>query len=300
MPPIGFVLQTHTDPRAIDRLIHRLNHLYDCPPIAWHHDHDKLDLRDHVDSLITNSSNVLRVSPHVVTARGNFSIVDATLAGLRALLGQTNPPEWIALLSGACWPIMSGDRVVSDLRSSDCDGFMTFEKIEFGHTPRPWHEECIRRYVKKSLGWPIKPWMSLRARRVIRRERLATWPPDGLPHLPFSRDFACYAGSQWWTISRRAAERVLQFIESAHPLLAHYRTVRFPDESFFQCVLVNDASLSIRNDHKRYIRWIQGAASPCTLDESDLEPILTGGAHFARKIGPESESLIAHLDSIVV
>ncbi len=299
MPPIGFVLQTHTDERAIHRLIHRLNHLYHRPPIAWHHDHDKLDLRSHVDPFVATTTNVLPVSPHVVTARGNFSIVDATLAGLRTLLTQISPPDFITLISGACWPIMSGDRVVENLRSSSCDGFMTFEKIEYGHSPRPWHDECIRRYVKKSLGWPIKPWLSLRARRIIRREKLATWPPDELPHLPFSREFSCYAGSQWWTISRRAAERVLAFCQSDHPLLAHYRTVRFPDESFFQCVLVNDTSLSIHNDYKRYIRWVDGAASPCTLDDSDLDPILSSSAHFARKIGPASESLITRLDAII-
>ena len=38
MPPIGFVVLTHSNPPQITRLIRCLNALYSSPPIVLHHD----------------------------------------------------------------------------------------------------------------------------------------------------------------------------------------------------------------------------------------------------------------------
>ena len=99
MAPIGFVILTHSPPPQVVRLIHRLNEVYQDPPIVLHHDFSQCP------GEFSLPSNVKIVDPYIVTGWAQFSIVRATLAGIETLYSGSEKPNWFATLSGACYPI---------------------------------------------------------------------------------------------------------------------------------------------------------------------------------------------------
>ena len=121
---IGFVLLTHSEPDQVLALTQVLSELYDGPPIVCHHDFTQCPLDK---SLF--SSNVRFVEPHFPTFWGCFSIVPATIAGLRLLMRGPNPPDWIYLLSGSDYPTLSPDKVLSMLGETQFDAFIDHREI---------------------------------------------------------------------------------------------------------------------------------------------------------------------------
>ena len=85
---IGFVLLTHANTPQVRRLIGTLDRMFDAPPIVCHHDFSKSDLPAR-----GFGANFSFVRPHEVTGWGRFSIVEATLRGIEALLGRRESPE---------------------------------------------------------------------------------------------------------------------------------------------------------------------------------------------------------------
>ena len=79
-PKIGFVLLTHTGSGQADRLVMRLNAMFNLPPIVWHHDFSKSE-RDtgHLPQ------NVVFVRPHLRTEWAQFSVVEGAIRALRQM-----------------------------------------------------------------------------------------------------------------------------------------------------------------------------------------------------------------------
>jgi hypothetical protein len=284
---LGFVLLTHTKPRQALRLVRRLLTLFGDPAVVCHHDFSKcaFDPQDF-------PACVRFVRPHHVTTWGNFSLVEAVVSALRLLYGEAEPPEWFTLLSGADYPTAPASTVMRDLMESRADAFMHHELIDADHVQREWHATCLQRYRRKRLQ------VTCPTRRGMLAQRTVTIPPRLSRYLlPFTRDFRCFAGSQWFTANHRCAERILRSHAGANRrLLAHYRVVPIPDESYFQCILCNDPSLRVCNDNKRYTEWSPGAAHPRTLGSEDRPKIMGSGCHFARKFDPDHDSAV--LDSL--
>jgi hypothetical protein len=283
MTRLGFVLLTHTKPRQSLRLVGRLRVLFGDPVIVCHHDFSKCDL-DAQDF----PPCVRFVRPHHVTTWGNFSLVEAVIGALRLMYGLPEPPEWFTLLSGADYPAAKATVVLRDLDQGGVDAFVHHEVIDPRHARREWHGTCQQRYLRKRLTMPCP------TRRGILARRTVTFSPRLSRYfLPFTPDFQCFAGSQWFTANHRCAERILRWHgDGLRGLRAHYQAAPIPDESYFQCMLCNDPTLRIRNDNKRYTEWVPGAAHPRTLGAQDLPKIIASGCHFARKFDPDHDSSV--------
>jgi hypothetical protein len=282
---LGFLLLTHTKPHQIARLVQRLATLFNDPPIVLHHDFSKCALDG--QSL---PPCVRVVQPHHVTTWGNISLVEAAVSALRLLYTGPEPPEWFTLLSGADYPAAPASVVLRDLQDSPVDAFMHHELIDPDHVQREWHTTCLHRYRRKRF------WMRYPTRRTVTVPlRISRY------FLPFTRAFQCFAGSQWFTANQRCAERILRsHAGGERKLLAHYKAVPIPDESYFQCILCNDPSLRIENDNKRYTDWSEGAAHPRTLGSQDLPRLIDSRCHFARKFDPDYDSdVLDSLDALV-
>jgi hypothetical protein len=115
------------------------------------------------------------------------------------------------------------------------------------------------------------------------------------PFHPFTDDYFCYAGDQWFAANSTSAKALLA--PEKHRLLKYF-TGRFPpDEAVCPTILGNAHDLRISSESKHYIRWEKGH-HPKLLLESDLPDMLSSGAHFARKFAPDSpllDRIDAHL-----
>jgi hypothetical protein len=262
-PTIGFVLLTHHKPRMIQRLINKLDAMFDHPPISCHHDFSKSDLT--VEAL---PANVSVVSPHVEISWGAFAEVEGTARAIRLLYENSPGPDWFVLLSGTDYPIKPARRIIEDLGSSVFDAYIHCELIQAGAFRRPWQGLCYHRYCAKDPNF-------------------------------FSSEFRCYAGHQWFCANRRAAEYILEFYTTKPALAEHYRDVAHASESYFQCVLANAPHLKLNNETWRYIDWSAGGPHPKTLGILDLPKLLASHAHFARKFDADTDaSILDELDAL--
>jgi hypothetical protein len=286
---LGLVLLTHEKPAQTVRLVNTLDRMFDFPPIALHHDFSQTDLP--TDAF---RYNVAIVRPHLRTSWGTFSVVEATMRALELMYRSPAPPDWFVLLSGADFPIKPADRIVSDLGASNFDAHIHHERISYKNYERAWQERCFDRYCTLRLPYPShSKGLGLKTQHIVLRHPLLT-----SYILPFSSELRCFAGGQWFSANRKAAEYILDFHARKPALARHYRrAVRFPEESYFQTILCNAPGLKISNDPRRYLDWSAGGRHPKTLGIEDLPKILESPAHFARKIDGETNvALVAELE----
>ena len=300
---IGFVLLTHSDPDQVLSLTQVLSELYDGPPIVCHNDFTQCSLDK---SLF--SSNVRFVEPHFPTFWGCFSIVPATIAGLRLLMRGPNPPDWIYLLSGSDYPTLSPDKVLSMLSEAQCDAFIDHREIFY-------HSDTTSelKETRSRTGFARSSYPSLAYRRYVAiavprpsKAKPFSMPPVGRSYLhhpawrsvfpgPFDEGFRCFAGEHWFTANGKAAEILLNETAQSRRLFDHLRQRECPEECYYHSVLAN-APLKLSTNNLRFINWpASDAWHPRTLTVEDMAAIERSEAHFSRKVAYGSE-LIAELN----
>jgi hypothetical protein len=298
MLSIGFLLLTHANESQVLRLTGALNQLFDEPPIVCHHDFSRTPLNTK-----RFSSNVRFVHPYLKTSWGTISLVHAMLRALRTLY-EKDAPDWFYFLSGSDYPIRGRDAIISELLSSPHDAYIRLKKIDHRKIPNRVADDtgglesasytrlAYQRYIGRSF--PIPSWRHPHRGPAAMHLHLLN-PKLLKPFHPFTDDYFCYAGDQWFAANSRSAKALLA--PEKHRLLKYF-TGRFPpDEAVCPTILGNAHDLRISSESKHYIRWEKGH-HPKLLLESDLPDMLSSGAHFARKFAPDSpllDRIDAHL-----
>jgi len=285
---IGFVLLTHDKPQQALRLVGTLNAMFGAPSIVWHHDFSRCEFP--LDAIPKNAS---LVQPHLQTAWGRFSLVEAMLKALELLFRPNDAPDWFVLLSGACYPIKPTDKILNDLLQSPYDAHIAHEPIRYNDYARPWQRTCYERYCGAQLRVTA---LSRRSGAATRDIRVWDLKLAG-PFLPFSETLSCFAGEQWFCANRAAAEYLLEFHQAGPALADHFRRldphVIVPDESYYQTILCNAPHLRISNNHRRYIDWeTHGGRRVKILLMEDLPKLRDSTAHFARKFDANHDAAV--------
>lgn len=303
---LGFVILSHNNPDQLLRLVQSLNEVYDRPAIACHHDFSQ----SHLDKDMF-PDNVHFVEKSITTGWGKWSLVEAALKGLRLLYDKADP-EWISLLSSADYPVAPAQDVFDDLNATKVDAFLDFRPLEGPGDPslavtcNPCHAHhgsagnialAKHRYIAAIVRIPIVrfkgPQFSTSKHSRIRLGRHTLALPFRSPLSPFSDDFRCYVGSQWFTARRNVAHLLLSPSPRHRKLRRHLRSRVVPDECYFQTVICNEPSLTVDNDPRRFVQWNGGGAHPAELTLADLPDIEASQAFFARKFGRDTEVLDA-------
>lgn len=306
-PTIGFIILSHREPAQLRRLVDTLTRLYDSPPIVCHHD-------SHQSPIDRSAfpSNVRFVSPPLRTGWGKWSVVKAMLESLRLLYDHADP-DWFVLMSGADYPIKPADRVRADLAAAEVDALIDYRQVgdtaesaaaRFGpRNPALEHFESDGNRRLKWRHYQGAEWWFPQIRfgdagRRARLGRFTMYLPFESPFSPFSRDFPCFYGDQWFTGSRRAAQLLLAPTRRHHKLRAHLRMRAVPDEGYYQTVLCNEPGMRLTRDNHRYARWNGGGAHPQLLTMDDWDGIRSTNAHFARKFA-HGEPVLDRIDELL-
>jgi len=299
-PPMGFAILSHLDFGPLQRLVEALNHAYGKPPIAIHHDFSQID-----GDISRLDGDITFVNPSLRTKWADISLVHASLSALR-LLYQIRDPEWFTLLSATDYPIMPGAQVLKELQTGPFDLYMDYQLAERYPSSSPesvkgriaspqWRRNAYDRYVAKTIMFPpliVKE--QDRCPIVIRNEILLR------PFIPYSRDWKCYAGDQWFTGNRDVARILLSETAISRRTLKHLSRRFAPDESFFHTVLANRTDMRICLSNKRYSDWAGQDAHPKELELTDLPSILESRCFFARKFSTQRPSrVLDELDRII-
>ncbi|MDP9133648.1 MAG: beta-1,6-N-acetylglucosaminyltransferase [Actinomycetota bacterium] len=260
----AYIVLAHQLPEQLARLVDR---------IATPEDHVFLHLDKGVNATAyyTRAAGLdgrpdVTLLPRVACRWGGFSLVEATLSGVRAAIDSGRPFIHASLLSGQDYPIKPPARFREELRKRPDTLFMAYHTIPTG---RPGDE----------LGRVDRRFYHLRGTRYI------SFPNRFLPipsQRPFPLGFTPYKGSQWWTLPFSAVREVSAFT-AAHPdYLRFFERVLVPDEYYFQSTLVNTGHEPV-DDNLRFIDWPLGAYHPRSLGVEDVPRLAASDAFFARK-----------------
>lgn len=240
--------------------------------------------------------------------RGYFSLLEPYLLGLEWLAGRGAPYDWVVYLSAQDYPVRPLASFASLLATSGCDAFLRSWNALDRETPWGRPRQGLHRYFYQYRDAP--PWTrpALRLLRALNgvqpwmHVHLVYGPRVGLRRpSPFGPGLACYAGTQWSTLSRACAEHVVEQVRADAPLIRWFRRTVCPDEAVVQTLLVNAQRFRLRNDDLRYADFTGSrSGSPRVLTVADLPAITAGPWYFARKFDPSGEGeVLDRLDEII-
>jgi len=283
-------------------LIHKLNALFDSPPIAVHHDFGK-----NPKFLDDCPENVRLVRPHIDTKWADFSCIEAAIQALRLLYSGTNKPNWFVYLSGSDYPIKPAARILADFQASSVDAYIQHLPLQGRHSPTWWQRETSKRVCSVRVD---VPWITRHLKLTLRRRQFSH-PLFSRGRLPYSDHLKPYGGEAWFCANHRAAQAILDFYDTDKALADHCRQILVPEETYFHTVLANNSSLKLSQDCLRYVDWSSDASPrrPMRLDElpntaasvgshpriltmNDLPRIQSSRAHFARKFDEQIDPVI--------
>jgi len=202
----------------------------------------------------------------------SFSLVEAALDGVKALLETPEEIGFGVLLTGQDYPLKTAAEIERTLDQAGDRSFMGYWPSAGRYLTRVqrwnWHGELLGRRLR--LPNRLIPFS-------VRRSL-----PAGLE--PFT-------GSAHWCLSRACLEFISDLESTSPETIEFFRHAAVPDETFFQTVLLSSPLAgTIVNDDLRYIDWSGGGNSPRVLTTRDRDRLLESQDLFARKFDPRVDS----------
>ncbi len=282
---LGVLILAHDNPANTARLAKLLLDS-DCS-VCLHYDLKGGDaplkeIKQHLGSLWKQ----LILAKRVRVKWGEWSIVEATLNGLAALLGSGQELDYVHLMSGADYPIRPIPEFRAFLERHNGVDFIESHAI----SRRQWVKDGLsrERYQyrhffnfkthPKLFHWSWKAQSFLKIRKK---------PPAGL---------SIHMGSQWWTLTAATCQVVLQRGRSRE-MVRFFRRSWIPDEMFVQTI----AAQTGRKHSNRHLTLYQfnSYGVPIVYHDTHAEYLSRQPFFFVRKLSPFARGLRDELDLVV-
>lgn len=298
---VCYFIQTHKCPEQIYRLVRTIKKSSPNSIILLNHNFrsSPLDL-----SPIEDLSNFHLLTNQEPLVRANFSCqIQPYLNAINWLFEKNCEFDWLINLTGQDYPTQPISEIEDFLAKTDSDGFIRYWDVF--EKDIPWDKEKgFKRYYCQYWRVPGRKAYSflktLQKLKIIKKYTplqfyLTYGPLLGLPSrsVPFNKEFICYGGWAWYTLSRNCVEYIREFVKNHPKIVDYYKKTVVPEESFVQTILVNSKKFKLVNDDRRYIDYSSAfRGSPRTLTIEDYETITNGKYHFARKFDLEVDRKI--------
>ena len=282
---ICFLVLAHEHPHLLARLLKKL--LREGDMISLH-----LDLKAPADSkeilraeLGPQYEKIFWAKP-VSVGWGEWSMVEATLNGLRAIDQAPDKPDYVYLMSGADYPI----RPLTQLREflSRNNGTEFIESVDAERYY--WIKDGIQheRYLYRHwVSWKKHPRLHhqlVQAQRLLGMKR--EYPKGFSPHL----------GSQWWTLTWSTCQAVLDLVKN-RKLVNFFKTTWIPDELFFQTVIRSIVSNERKIDGRHLTLYqFSSYGVPIVYYDGHEDYLMGQPFFFARKFSPYAIELRTAID----
>jgi hypothetical protein len=256
---LAYIVLAHRLPAQVGRLVDRLD--AEATSFFVHVDRNagEAPYRE-VAARLGGRPNV-HLLPRVACAWGTWSLVAATLGGLRRVLQSGAAPDYVVLLSGQDYPLRSPAQIAAFFAARRGAAF-------------------IRASPLPDFGW-FPDGGAHRFRGLA--------PPAGL---------ALFGGSQWWALPADCAAYVAGVADGDRALVRFFAGAKFPDEHFVQTVVMNSPCRDrVAPDLLWYTDWdwAPDASHPKVLGVEDAARLLGSAALFARKFDPAQDAAILDL-----
>ena len=226
---------------------------------------------------------------------GGFSILRTEMFMLREALKHSDA-GYFHLISGQDYPVKPLSQFLDFFEQRNGEEFLQYVELP---SPR-WEGGTFSRfqyyypYDWTQKGKDARRWV-LKIVEFQKRHRLKHRIPDYFDHL--------YGNSQWFSLSREACDKLVQFTQD-HP--SHYRRMWMtfaPEESYTATVLMNLMPKDrFSRWNYRFIRWKrENGNNPANLDASHFHFLLERNFLFARKMElPCSQNLMRLIDRYLI
>jgi hypothetical protein len=286
MARIAFILLCHQDPDAVIKQAKRLTAVGDYITIHFDGNASDSDYRKIVRTLEGNA-NVAFTRKRIKCGWGEWSLVEATLQGLRTAAETFKRASHFYLMSGDCMAIKSAEYAHDFLDHDDKDYIESFdffesdwiktgikdERLIYRHY---FNERKHKRWFYASMEWQ-------------ERLGLARKIPD---------DLQIQIGSQWWCLRRRTVESILQFVTDRPDIVRFFKTTWIPDETFFQTLVRHLVAHDEIVTRTLTFLMFTDYGMPVTFYNDHYDILLSQDYLFARKISPEARELKRRLGAL--
>ena len=276
---LAHIILTHANPSQVLRLVDRL-------------DDGGSDFFIHVDGktdIATFQEKLTRPNVHFVKKRqkvywAGYSIVEATLMAFEEVLGSGSRYDYINLLSGQDYPIVSTSWIHEFLAARPGRAFMHALQVE-----HEW-QEAIPRIKKYHLVN-----FHFRGRFLVEKLINTLLPARKMPN-----GLIAVGRSQWFTITPECAQYIVDYLHANPNVVRFFKLSWAPDEMIFQTILFNSPFRDcIVNDNLLYVDWSEKKASPKLLTIRDAIDITSSGKLFARKFDNRQDGeILDYLDKV--
>lgn len=214
---------------------------------------------------------------------GGFGIVAGTIEAARTLLKSGAEFDYVGLISGADYPIVSTE---------------DFHRI-LAARPGAQHIESFpldvpNRMTDQGEGYNPRDrymtfWLWLKGRRVKLFTRAR--PPSG---------FRLHGGSQWWWLTGACVRHIIRQIDHRPDVVRFFRHSFIPDEAFFQTLVSNSPYAGDVTGHDlTFAIWDRPQPPyPAIIEADDLALARASGKPFARKFRPSDFALFDRIDAL--
>ena len=293
---IAFMIQAHAEPDVLRRLVLALN----APWVTiFIHIDLKFDLEPFTNAL-AGFQNVTLIQDRIPVYWGGWSQVKATLKLIRAAQTSGHSFDRYALLSGACYPLRSNEKIRDFLSHSD------HEYISALPMPDVATDKHLWRLTKRHFEGGDNV-AGFKARCIGFTNRINKHLPDRKLKIPFGFGKP-FAGSQWWILSRQAIELVLSVLDNHSNFVDLFRHSYCPDECFFHTIVANSSLYDRISKSLTFADWTRPEERPCFIDERHLQLLFskslsivdeygTGPVMFARKFGNRNQHIADYIDA---
>lgn len=293
---IAYLILAHSDPMHLQRLTATL---LTTDSVVFIHVDKKSDIRKFAH---LQSARVVLIEDRVPVYWGDFSQVEAILKLLDAALSSQFDVKRLVLLSGVDYPV----KPMSDIKSF----FAAQPATEFINAVRM-PADAAGKPIARLNNVVLRPVDAGLARFLKRAFRKIGLTPRQRDHTAYLKELVPFGGSTWWAITRDAGEYIRHFVKTRKDIVTFFKNVEYPDEAFFQTILMNSRFAENVARNVTYTDWRAGGSSPSLISEQHL-PMISAGitfasndtygegpALFARKFKDGQEDLLDSIDSAV-
>lgn len=307
-----YLIVSHTEPDLVERLVGVLAEENPGASVLVRHDRTRSTFEA---SRLDGLPGAHLLDDATSAAWGSWALTSATLRAVRAALEQPGW-RWLVLLSGSSYPVRPLGETAQALRSTTEGAWMALAppREQSAARRRDWRPFDADRARYRYLKVPYSRWWE---RESVRRPLLSLTGrqpfvgtsfqvrgehhPRLTPRMTVLRPRSVFRGevrpvraSQWWAVSRDAAQVLVELLDTTSRWNREFRDGYMSDETAPASFLT--ASGVDVLDRATHAVWWPSGPSPALLTEDHLQWLEQRREPFARKVSLATPAMLDALD----
>jgi len=249
-------------------------------------DHPAFDFYIHIDKKtdaqpfthLFNDRNIFPVHKRTKIYWAGYGTIQATINGLKEILPK--PYDYINVISAQDFPLKPAGYIYQYIAERKGQEFMTCQSIE-----DEWPEAAMRVNQYHLINWQLPG-----------RHKLELIINKILPKRKYPFEHKIVGRANWFTITKAAAEYLLNFIDQHPQLVRFFKYSWGADEIIFSTILYNSEFRERIVDNLVYVDWSgPKTGHPRILTVDDIEKLKASDKLFARKFDMDVDNSVFSL-----